>query len=611
MATIRPPQYDLHGSPNKRLSHQRSPPPLLPLGNLVLVDSSQALTSLKSHLQSILTLRSPPFVSVGFVGSTPQALKPSVGFLSTGSRAYLLDCVTLAFSDACSLLRKFLMDRRVTKITFDVHRTAQALRTCLQSESAVPLQNVMDLQLVHEFLCGEVDANPLSIFTKDILDESMIQSLHDHCAAAGWETNCCTSTRPLPKHVSRFWFHFGTILARAAPSFRNLVGENDWRQLLLISQERTKPDRLVFFDPHCSYRPYSSVFRPPNRDAVCPSKLRVELDDPRNLLSVLPRQVGALLTPDRLKEIVEAIDVALDVDESPRLNFGGGRIEYLLPLHQHLKVSRADLHNIVQRLGGDRAFSSSNRAGLPGSLLRLSANRNREKEVIGLTIRLGRTVRWCAHMITDVICGMEDKSILILGPPGSGKTTMIREIARTLAGLPRNVWIVDTSNEIAGDSDKPHPCVGKARRMMVPSLSQQGSIMIECVQNHTPDVMVIDEIGRPEEVAAARTCKQRGVRMVASAHGDFRSLCGNPQLRDLLGPRANTILSGGKPVTKRVGAPVFEVVVEVFRGNPHEFVVTLDSAEAVDKILRDQQYTAQQRIRHPQTGSFRIHYLRR
>lgn len=206
----------------------------------------------------------------------------------------------------------------------------------------------------------------------------------------------------------------------------------------------------------------------------------------------------------------------------------------------------------------------------------------------------------------------------------------MRETTRLLAER-ANVCIVDTSNEIAGDGDVPHPCVGHARRMMVSSLDAQAAVMIECVQNHTPDIIVIDEIGRPNEAEAARTCRQRGVRLVASAHGDLRKLLKNPKLRALVGgvetvtlgdaqakveAKRHTHSSGGdaavaagmisKLKAQRSGAPVFDVVVELRRGAHHEWRVILDVAEAVDAILDGKQYTAQRRTRDPTTGAMQI-----
>jgi stage III sporulation protein SpoIIIAA len=196
---------------------------------------------------------------------------------------------------------------------------------------------------------------------------------------------------------------------------------------------------------------------------------------------------------------------------------------------------------------------------------------------------------------------------------GSGKTTIVRETARLLAEH-ANVVIVDTSNEIAGDGNVPHLCVGFARRMMVRNLNKQAEVMIECVQNHTPEVMVIDEIGRPTEVEAAQTCKQRGVRLIASAHGDFRKLLKNPKLRGLVGGVQQVTVGdaqakesgGSKLKSERAGNPTFDIIVEVRRGAHHEWKIILDVADAVDKVLEGKQYLVQERTRDPLTGGFQL-----
>eukprot|EP00953_Heterococcus_sp_UTEX-ZZ885_P003205 2256-Heterococcus_DN1.PRE.1 len=186
----------------------------------------------------------------------------------------------------------------------------------------------------------------------------------------------------------------------------------------------------------------------------------------------------------------------------------------------------------VNRIGAG-AFGADDRAGLSSTLHRVSALRNRQGVIIGLTMRVGRALAGIAGMIQDVVL-KTNKSILILGEPGSGKTSLVRDVARLLAET-QNVCIIDTSNEIGGEGDVPHRSIGKARRVMIPSLEAQATHMVRCVQNHTPQVMVVDEIGRSAEVAAVSTVKARGVRMVASAHGSFRELYQNAQLKGLLG----------------------------------------------------------------------------
>lgn len=207
-----------------------------------------------------------------------------------------------------------------------------------------------------------------------------------------------------------------------------------------------------------------------------------------------------------------------------------------------------------------------------------------------------------------------------LSKPGSGKTTIVREAIKMLAEN-ENVFVVDTSNEIAGDGNLPHRCIGYARRMMVKQLKDQANVMVECVQNHTPSTMVIDEIGRSAEVLAAKTSKHRGVRMIASAHGDFRSLVKNKDLNGLIGG-LQTITLGDKEArdeadrkgftdinkqkTQRAGSPIFETVIELRRGMYNEWVIINDAATAVDNILDGKQYDVQRRIRDPKRGSFYV-----
>eukprot|EP00536_Pseudo-nitzschia_multiseries_P010783 jgi/Psemu1/204118/e_gw1.341.10.1 len=283
-------------------------------------------------------------------------------------------------------------------------------------------------------------------------------------------------------------------------------------------------------------------------------------------------------------------------------------------------VTPEEIEEITAKLG---TFGSDNRAGLDvrsfekqGSLHRFSAMRNREGIIAGLTIRVGRTVSGNAAMLADLLANT-DRSILILGEPGSGKTTIVREATRILARK-KNVVVVDTSNEIAGDGASPNSCIGLARRMMVPSLDKQSQVMIECVQNHTPHVMVIDEIGRSREVQAANTVKQRGVRMIASAHGDLRKLLKNKDLNGLVGGLETTTLGDyfareeakrKKNLTTRKSDPTFEIVVEVGRQSRHEWRIVTNSAKAVDKILDGLLYHAQLRKRDPETGEMFMEFV--
>jgi len=327
------------------------------------------------------------------------------------------------------------------------------------------------------------------------------------------------------------------------------------------------------------------------------------------------------LLPHRIRESIEQIgtenltEVILDKGRAPSAWIDGKR--YFLRHEGSPFVDQADIDFATKGLG---EFGNDNRAGIERQLHRVSCMRNRAGKPIGLTLRLGRNIDGIADMICDILLGCGG-SILFLGEPASGKTTIVREAAKLLSENDMNVCIIDTSNEIAGDGDVPHPCVGHARRMMVPSLDQQANVMIECVQNHAPAVMVIDEIGRITEVEAARTCKQRGVRMIASAHGDLRKLVKNPKLKGLIGG-VETVTLGDtaakseakergfsgmhKLRAQRAGTPVFDMIVEIRRQCPHEWYITLDTSKAVDSILEGAQYEAQRRVRNPKDGSFHL-----
>jgi stage III sporulation protein SpoIIIAA len=252
-------------------------------------------------------------------------------------------------------------------------------------------------------------------------------------------------------------------------------------------------------------------------------------------------------------------------------------------------VTREELAHVETQLG---QFGTDNRAGLPATLHRISAMRNRRGDVVGLTMRVGRAVSGIVDILRDLIENGE--SILLMGRPGLGKTTMLREIARVLASdLNKRVVIVDTSNEIAGDGDVPHPAIGRARRMQVARVDQQHDVMIEAVENHMPEVVVIDEIGRIEETLAARTIAERGVQLVATVHGNtLDNLLANPTMSDLVGGISSVTLSDEearrrgtqKTVLERKAPPTFDVVVEMIER--HQIAVRRPVADVVDALLR-------------------------
>lgn len=315
------------------------------------------------------------------------------------------------------------------------------------------------------------------------------------------------------------------------------------------------------------------------------------IDDIELLLAIMPDRIRQNLTDtDDLKKLVE---VVLDLGRVPEIRFADR--EAIL---SDLEVSREDINFVVSGIG---EFGGDNRAGIERTLHRISAIRNRRGDVVGLTCRVGRAVFGTIDIIRDLV--ESGKSILLLGPPGVGKTTLLRETARVLAEKKR-VVIVDTSNEIAGDGDIPHEAIGRARRMQVPTPELQHEIMIEAVENHTPEVIVIDEIGREEEATAARTIAERGVQLVGTAHGNqIDNLMMNPTLSDLIGGIASVTLSDEearrrgtqKSVLERKAPPTFDVVIEIQDRNTlnlHENV-----ASTVDALLRGRAITGQVRER--------------
>ncbi|MQG63792.1 MAG: AAA family ATPase [SAR202 cluster bacterium] len=294
----------------------------------------------------------------------------------------------------------------------------------------------------------------------------------------------------------------------------------------------------------------------PGREREQREQLELDL-----VLDVLPPEVaGVLRNRDDLDQLLE---VVLDLGRLPEARFVSGDAEL-----NDEPVTTADLENVIERIGD---FGDDNRAGIERTLHRISAIRNRRGQVIGITCRVGRAVFGTIKIIEDL--AFSGKNILLLGRPGVGKTTMLREMARVLSQeAKKRVIIVDTSNEIAGDGDVPHPAIGRSRRMQVPTPSQQHGVMIEAVENHMPETIVIDEMGTEQEAAAARTIAERGVQLIATAHGNtLDNLIMNPTLSDLVGGIQTVTLGDQearyrgtqKSVLERKAPPTFDVVVEI------------------------------------------------
>ncbi len=306
------------------------------------------------------------------------------------------------------------------------------------------------------------------------------------------------------------------------------------------------------------------------------------MDNLAQLLEILPPEViRALQEMPNLEDLVE---VVMDLGRVPEARFPEGSEDLGVA-----PVTRADLAHALARVG---AFSLDNRAGIEATLHRISCLRNRQGEIIGLTCRVGRAVAGTIDMIRDMV--ESGRSLLLLGRPGIGKTTKLREIARVLSTeLNKRVIVIDTSNEIAGDGDIPHPAIGRARRMQVPTPSLQHAVMIEAVENHMPEVIVIDEIGTEQEALAARTIAERGVQLIGTAHGNsLENLLLNPTLSDLVGGIQSVTLSDEearrrgtqKSILERKAPPTFDLAIEI--QDRDRLAVHSDVADTVDQMLR-------------------------
>ena len=305
-------------------------------------------------------------------------------------------------------------------------------------------------------------------------------------------------------------------------------------------------------------------------------------DDLEKLIENLPFFLQEHLNQHVNKD--KLIEIVLDLGRRPEARFVTGT-EYL----SQKIISWQDIDYMTKRIS---KFSNENRAGIERTLHRISCIRNRQFLIHGLTCRVGRAVFGTISVVRDLL--ESEKSILILGKPGVGKTTIIREIARVLADeMEKRVVIIDTSNEIAGDSDIPHSGIGRARRMQVAKTEYQHQVMIEAVENHMPQVIIIDEIGTELEVLAARTIAEKGVQLVGTTHGNcLENLIKNPPLSDLIGGIQYVTLSDDeakrrgtqKSILERKAYPAFEIIIEINHQN--SWTIHEDVKNSVDLFLR-------------------------
>jgi len=318
---------------------------------------------------------------------------------------------------------------------------------------------------------------------------------------------------------------------------------------------------------------------------------RIITDDLELLLGALPQRICEPLK--QRDDNFELLEIVMDLGRRPEARYPGREV-----VLSDTEVTAEDIEYVVSHI---EEFGDDNRAGIERTLHRISCIRNRRGRIVGLTCRVGRAVFGTIQVIEDLI--KTGKSTLMLGRPGVGKTTMLREVARVLADdMNKRVVIVDTSNEIAGDGDIPHPAIGQARRMQVRTPALQHAVMIEAVENHMPEVIVIDEIGTELEAAAARTIAERGVQLVATAHGnELENLVMNPTLSDLVGGIQSVTLGDEearrrgtqKSILERKAPPTFDIVVEIQSWD--RVAVHGDVAETVDAMLRGYKMSAEVR----------------
>jgi len=322
-------------------------------------------------------------------------------------------------------------------------------------------------------------------------------------------------------------------------------------------------------------------------------------DDLDALLAVVPPSVVGAIRRENHKD--DLLEIVLDLGRWPEARFFSREVRL-----SEQEVTREEIDYVVDRVS---EFTTDNRAGIERTLHRISCIRNRRGDIVGLTLRVGRAVYGTIDIIGDLLDS--GKSILLLGKPGVGKTTLLREAARVMSETKR-VVVVDTSNEIGGDGDIPHPAIGRARRMQVATPEFQHEVMIEAVENHMPEAIIIDEIGRELEAAAARTIAERGVQLVGTAHGNsLENLLQNPTLCDLVGGIQAVTLSDEearrrgtqKTVLERKAPPTFEVVIEI--KDWQNLAVHHDVAASVDALLRGRSHPAEIRFRDD-SGRVRI-----
>ncbi|KAK1937931.1 Uncharacterized protein P3T76_009668 [Phytophthora citrophthora] len=514
-------------------------------------------------------------------------------------------------------LRTLFEDPSTVKVMHDIHRAAYWLHR--YSLTNLRMVKCIDLQLVYEN-----SVNPAHLQASMLEIVKNCESSGSSFTVAGTMASFQTKTqsvrpaewtiKPLPESLLQrltneaqlyVWCYNAVDKELASSAACHAMTAARWQHAVA-----NQGVRAIWFNPDADNQPRSLECFDYNNTGIpgmlalpggiSPLELQCDLDP---VLELLPKEYSdAIVAIDDYH--TKLVDVCLDVGRIPYVYTG--KKQRVVLSKNYAPVTKETIDEIIANLGGEMRIGSDNRAGIDRQLHRISVMRDKTDEVYGLTMRVGRALLNSACVLTDLLLSDKHagKSVLFLGKPGSGKTTLIRDVARCVSETMENVCIIDTSNEIGGDGLVPHSCVGWARRMMVPSLEAQASVMVECVQNHTVETLIVDEIGRKAEVLAASTVRQRGPRLIASAHGDFRSLIKNPDLKGLVGGSQLVILGDGaaarsgsknKLQTQRAGNPIFDVIVELDHEVRGRCRIIWDAVREVDNVLEGSDYVYETR----------------